>query len=124
MDEDEASFSFSPHFNMRERLTPDAGMFVLLLLGTGFHFALLCLAFSCLRSALWHATCSRNLIRLSLTQAAVLGVGFSICLSCSIFLLTEDDQTFTPGLLFSLAATGIAIFTLQLWRYAKPAGAQ
>lgn len=122
MDEDEASFSFSPHSNMRARLTPDAGMFVPLLLGTGFHFALLCLAFSCLRSALWHATCGRNLIRLSLTQATALGVGFSICLTCGIFLLTGDDQTFTPGLLFSLAATGIAIYTLRLWRNATPAG--
>jgi hypothetical protein len=105
---------------------------VLLTMGSVAHFIMLCLAFSCLRSALWHATGGKDLFRLPLCRASVLVVGICCCLYCGIFLVSGDHalmsfhhtpshHAIAPGVLFLLGGLGLLHLLWKQWRKAAPA---
>ncbi len=102
---------------------------VFLLLGSGGHFIILCLAFSCFRSAQWHATKGRDLFRLPLCLASGLVVGIFCCLYCGIYLVSGNffhidlttNPAHVPGALFLAGGLGLLAYLWKRWREASPA---
>ena len=120
MDDPEASFSYYENRDISDFITLDSSAITCLIVGSLAHFGLLCLGLSCLRSAIWHATQGRNILRLPLWQVALPLVVISCCLTCGLFLLTDGNtsRTLGPGLFFLIAGLGCLAFLARTWLHA------
>lgn len=120
MDDPEASFHYNGSWGLNDSITLDIYTIICLILGTLAHFGLLCLALSCIRSAIWHATQGRNILRLPLWQVAISMVVISCCLTIGLFLLTDGNTTRTlvPGLIFLVAGLSSMAVLAHTWLHA------
>lgn len=123
LDDPAAYFStHAPYWNPLIIMEDGTEIF-LLIIGGLIHFGILCLILSCLRSACWHATQGKNLLRLPLWQVASTLVGFFCFLYCGVYLLTDDNtgNATGAGLIYLLLAMGLVTFLVRRWLAAAPA---
>lgn len=98
-------------------LSFDAGEVVLSVVSCGFLYLLLCLMFSSVRAALYHASGGRDLLRLTLSQASLLLGGAAICMTSAFIQQIELDTQVSavPYIVSFLLPAGLLAYAVQQW---------